>query len=143
MRSQLAACAVVTALLSAPGAPADDTAAAQPGDLWEVTSQPSFEGMPVPLPKNTVKVCSPKEWTEPPGAADERRKCTSSDLRWDGTTATWKTTCAGPPSMTGEGRLTRNGADAWSGSIQFASSEGAMTVKLEGRRVGGCDKPVR
>ena len=113
-----------------------------PGDLWEVTSQMSMEGMPVALPANKVKVCAPKEWTEPPGAADERRKCTSSDFAMDASgKATWKVTCAGPPAMTGEGELTREGADAWSGSIKFAASEGVMTVRLGGKRLSDCEKP--
>lgn len=116
--------------------------AAAPGDLWEVTSQMSMEGVPMAFPANKVKVCAAKEWKEPPGSADERRKCTNSDFKMDASgKATWKVTCAGPPAMSGEGELTREGADAWSGAIRFASSEGAMTVKLGGVRLGDCEKP--
>jgi hypothetical protein len=106
------------------------------GDLWEVTSQMSMEGMPMSLPATTSKVCAAKEWKEPPGAADERRKCQSSDFKKEGTKATWKTVCAGPPEMTGDGEITMNGADAYSGSIKFASSGGNMTLKLSGKRLG-------
>ena len=116
-------------------------AASGSGDLWEVTSQMSMEGMPMALPAQKVKVCSAKVWTEAPGATDERRKCESSDFRMDGPKATWKVTCAGPPAMTGEGEITRDGDDAHSGAIKFTSSEGAMTIKLNGRRVGACDNP--
>jgi hypothetical protein len=113
-----------------------------PGDLWEITSQMSMEGMPIALPANKVKVCAAKEWKEPPGSADPRMKCTNSDFRMDGAgKATWKVTCAGPPAMTGEGELTRDGADAWSGTIKFAASEGSMNLKLDGRRLGDCEKP--
>ena len=92
--------------LGAAAIPASAAEGQVPGDLWEVTSQMSMEGMPVALPANKVKVCAPKEWTEPPGATDERRKCTSSDFAMDASgKATWKVTCAGPPAMTGEGDL--------------------------------------
>lgn len=114
---------------------------AVPGDMWEVTSQMSMEGMPMALPAQKVKVCSPKVWTEPPGAADERRDCTNSDFKVVGTKATWKVTCAKPSPMTGEGEVTRESADAWSGAIKFSSDDGVMTVKLAGRRLGDCDKP--
>jgi hypothetical protein len=52
--------------------------------------------------------------------------------------ATWKVKCTNPP-MTGEGEVTRNGSDAWTGSIRFTSSDGVMTLKMSGRRVGDCD----
>lgn len=114
---------------------------AAPGDMWEVTSRMSMEGMPTAFPPQKVKVCSPKVWTEPPGTADERRKCTNSDFKLDGAKATWKVTCAGPPAMTGDGEITRDGENAWSGAIRFSSKEGVMTVSLTGVRLGDCEKP--
>ena len=111
------------------------------GDLWEVTSQMSMEGMPMALPSQKAQVCSAKEWKEPPGAADERRKCHNSDFKQEGPKVTWKTVCAGPPEMTGTGEITRNGADAWDGTIKFASKEGNMTLKLTGKRLGPCELP--
>jgi hypothetical protein len=134
-------------LLSVPGfdrARAEPAAAAGgTGDLWSVTTQMSMEGMPMALPPNTQKVCASKDWTEPPGGADAQRKCTNSDFKLEGTKATWKTTCAGPPAMSGEGEIVRDGADAYSGTIKFTSPEGNMTVKLSGKRLGGCDAPKR
>ena len=66
----------------------------EPGDLWEVTSQMSMEGMPMSMPARTIKVCSPKEWKEPPGPADEQMKCKTSDFKKDGAKVTWKGVCA-------------------------------------------------
>ena len=111
-----------------------------PGDQWEVTSQMSMESVSMTLPAQKVKVCSPKTWTEPPGGADERRKCTNSDFKIEGTKATWKVACAGPPAMTGDGEIVRDGSDAWSGTIKFASEDGVMTIKMSGRRLGDCEK---
>ncbi len=139
---RFAATATLVLLSTIPVLAADpQPAAGGSGDLWEVTSQMSMEGMPMALPAQKLKVCSAKVWTEAPGATDERRKCKSSDFRMDGPKATWKVSCAGPPAMTGEGEITRDGDDAYSGAIKFTSSEGAMTIKLNGHRVGACDNP--
>jgi len=122
---------------------AAETAPAQTGDMWEVTSQMSMEGMPMAMPAQTSKVCSPKEWKEPPAPADQQHKCQNSDFKSTGSTSTWKVTCAGPPAMTGEGEITRDGANAYSGSIKFASSQGTMKIKLGGKRVGPCELPPK
>ena len=130
-------------LLSSIPVPAADTppaaATKETGDLWEVTSQMSMEGVPMALPAQKLKVCAPKEWKEPPGGMDERQKCKNSDFKVEGPKATWKTTCAGPPAMTGEGEITRDGADAYTGAIKFSSEEGSMTIKLSGKRLGPCE----
>src|SRR5207247_2498942 len=105
-------------------------------------SQMSMKGMPMALPAQKQKVCAPKEWKEPPGAADEQRKCKNSDFKQDGGKITWKTVCAGPPEMTGIGEITRD-ADAYTGSITFTSSEMSMTTKLTGRRLGPCEVPQK
>jgi hypothetical protein len=112
----------------------------EPGDLWEVTSQMSMEGMPMSMPARTIKLCSPKEWKEPPGPADEQMKCKTSDFKKDGAKVTWRV-CAGPPEMTGDGEITRNGADSYTGTIKFTSSQGTMTIKLNGRRLSACELP--
>ena len=139
----LAAAAALVLLSSIPAFAAEPAAAAakEMGDLWESTSQMSMEGMPMALPAHTLKICAPKEWQEPPGGADESHKCTNSDFHVDGAKAMWKSVCAGPPAMTGEGEITRDGADAYAGTIKFTSSQGSMTIKLSGRRLGPCEVP--
>jgi len=136
------AIATLVLLISLPVLAADTpptTAPKETGDLWESTSQMSMEGMPMALPAQTRKICTSKEWKEPPAATDERQKCQNSEFKAVGPKATWKVICAGPPAMTGEGEITRNGADAYTGQIKFASEEGAMTIKLSGKRLGPCD----
>jgi hypothetical protein len=131
------------AALLAPGSttPGTGAPATPPGDRWEVTSQMSMEGMPMRLPASKVKVCTHKEWTEPPVAADERRKCVNSDFKVEGDTATWRVSCAGPPAMTGDGEIRREGPDSWKGAIRFSSPDGAMTLKLTGTKLGECEEP--
>ncbi len=119
-----------------PAAPAKEK-----GVLWEMTSQMSMEGMPMALPAQKMKVCAQKD--QPPVRADERHKCTNSDFKKDGTKVTWKTFCAGPPEMTGEGEITFSDADNYTGTIKFASSDGSVTTKLTGMRVGDCEVPQK
>lgn len=119
----------------------EPTAAANaPGDLWEVISRMSMEGMPMEMPAQTVKVCAAKVWTKPPGGADERQKCVSSDFQMIGNKATWAVSCAAS-GMTGKGEITRQGDDAYTGTVKYSSDQGNMTVNLTGRKVGGCDNP--
>jgi hypothetical protein len=135
-----AAAFAALSLAVAPGALPATAAppAKEPGDLWEVTSRMSMEGMPMQMPAQTHKVCSPKTWTEPPGAgADE--KCKTLDFKNTATKSTWKMRCPGPPAMTGEGEITRTGPDAYTGTMKFTSDEGVMTMAISGRRVGDCD----
>ena len=107
------------------------------GDLWEVTSRPSMEGMPMKLPSSTAKVCSAKEWKEPPGG---QKNCKNSNMKTEGTKVTWDVQCTGP-SMTGHGEIIRDGASAFDGTIKFSSDQGNMTVKLSGKKLGDCDNP--
>ena len=132
-------------LLGSIPVPAADAEPAAPatGDLWEVTSQMSMDGVNMTMPAQKTKVCAPKEWNEPPGGADDRMKCANSDFRREEARATWKTVCAGPPEMTGDGEITLDGSDAYSGTIKFNSSQGGMTLKLSGRRLGDCTPPTK
>ena len=126
---------VVLSALAAPAIAQDSK-----GDLWETTSQMSMEGAPIKLPSNTVKMCSFKDWKEPPGAADKQRNCKVSNMKTVGNKVTWDTQCTGP-TMTGTGEIIRDSADSYTGSIKFTSAQGNMTIKLTGKKIGGCDNP--
>ena len=110
------------------------------GDLWETTSQMVMEGVPFKMPSNTQRVCSVKEWKEPPGGSDRSRNCKSSNMRVMGNKVTWDVQCTGP-TMSGTGEILRDGADAFTGTIKLMSAEGNITIQLKGRKVGGCDNP--
>ena len=110
------------------------------GDLWETTTQMSMEGVHFKMPANTVKSCSFKEWKEPPGGSDKSRNCKSSNMRTTGTKVTWDVQCTGP-TMSGTGEIIREGADAFSGTLKFMSSDGNMNIQIKGKKVGGCDNP--
>ncbi len=106
------------------------------GDLWATTSQMSMEGMPMAMPAKTTNVCSAKEWKEPPGG---QKNCKNTNMKVVGNKVTWEVECTGP-TMTGLGEINRDG-DAYTGSIKFKVEQGNMTVKLTGRKIGGCDNP--
>ena len=135
-RSRSGALVILAALLAALPATGQESK----GDLWETTSQMSMEGVPFKMPANTMKVCSAKEWKEPPGGSDRSRNCKASNMRIDGNKVTWDVACTGP-AMTGTGEILREGTDGFTGTIKFKSAEGSMTVNLKGRRLGGCDNP--
>jgi len=113
---------------------------AETGDLWEVTSRMSMPGMPGEMPAQKQTICSPKDWTEPPAPADEGQSCQSSDFAANGSRYTWKLSCSGPPAMTGKGEVNRVGSDTFDGSIQFTGEMGSMAIKLDGKRLGPCDR---
>jgi len=110
------------------------------GDLWEVTSKMSMEGLPMEMPVQTAKVCAAKGWTRPPVGDNEHQKCTRSEYITTDNKVTWTESCKSPP-MTGKGEITRQGNDAYTGTIVYASAQGNMTIKLSGRKIGGCDNP--
>lgn len=121
IRHRFAAAAALVVLSAVPvlgaDAPAAPPAANVKGDLWEVTSQMSMEGIPMAMPAQKAKVCAPKTWTEPPAPENPQQKCSNSDFHLDGPKATWKISCEPPHAMTGTGEITRNGDAAYSGAI--------------------------
>jgi hypothetical protein len=108
------------------------------GDLWEVTTRMTIEGMPEAIPAQTQSVCTPKTWTEPPGM-EAGEGCQTLEFRNTPTASSWKVRCPGPPATAGEGEITRTGPDAYKGTLRFVSEEGRMTMSISGRRTGACD----
>src|SRR6266545_4083253 len=97
-------------------------AQAAKGDLWETSSQMSMPGMPMAMPARTSKVCSAKDWKEPPGG---QKNCKNTNMQVNGNKLTWDVACTGP-TMTGHGEITRDGDNAYTGSIAFVSDQGNM-----------------
>ena len=110
------------------------------GDLWQVITKMSMAGMPIEMPAQTAQYCAAKEWTKPPADDNPRQRCTRSDYHMAGGKATWTESCVSP-AMTGRGEITRLSADVYTGTIQYSSAQGNMTIKLNGRKIGECDNP--
>jgi hypothetical protein len=111
----------------------------RPGNLWDTTSQMSMTGMSMPAQK--MQLCTAKEWTEspppPPG-----QSCTTTDFQKTDNKVTWKTQCTGEMNMTGEGEITFNTEDSYSGVIKFVAEGMSVNVALTGTKIGECDNPV-
>jgi hypothetical protein len=140
-RSAIRYAASVLVLLGLP-----TTLSAQPsgkGDLWESTSQSSMTmgGMSMPMPPQTQRLCAAKTWKRPPVASNQDQNCTTSDFAVAGQRVSWTSVCTGQMAMTGKGEITRQGADAYSGTLKYAFAEGTMTVAISGKKVGECDNP--
>jgi hypothetical protein len=109
------------------------------GEEWETTNQMSMDGLPIQMPVQSMKICASKDRTEPPGA--QREHCQNSNFKRVGDKVTWDVTCSNP-AMTGTGEIVYAGANSYSGTIKFLASEGNMTIKLTGRKLGDCDHPL-
>ena len=107
-----------------------------PGDLWQVTTKMLMPGMT--MPGQTSQVCAAKTWTKPPGG--EREGCTLSGFAMNGNTASWDTVCTGQQTMKGHGEITRTG-DTYKGTIKLSADGFAMTIELEGKKLGDCPNP--
>ena len=108
------------------------------GELWEVTSQLSMEGMPMRMPSQKNTICAQKNWKEPPGAQNPQQECQISDMQTVGSKTTWKMKCTSPDA-TGEGEITRTSPTAYAGNIKMTSADGTINIKLSGQKVGECD----
>jgi hypothetical protein len=133
---RFAAVASLGLLAIAPISLADEPA----GVLWETTSQPVMEGMPMPMPMTKMKLCAPKVWTRPPEGGD--KNCKNSNFHTVGNKATWTIACTGEMPMTGVGEMTFGADGSYVGVVKFSSDMMSMTVNLTGKKIGTCDKPI-
>ncbi len=136
LTGRLAAAASLVLLALAPAQAADP-----PGVLWQTTSQMVMEGMPMAFPPQNLQVCAAKEWKKPPPGGDP--SCVTSDYKVVGNKATWTMQCSGDEPMTGSGEITFEGPDAYTGAIKATAEGMSMTIKLTGKKVGTCDKPIQ
>jgi hypothetical protein len=109
---------------------------------WEVTTQLEMPGSPMKLPEmKTMQCVTPDQLKDPAGALPNAAPgCKVSDYKTTGNSVSWKMACTAPQNMSGSGALTFNG-DTYTGTIQATTPQGAMTMKLSGKRVGDCTAP--
>jgi hypothetical protein len=111
-----------------------------PGVLWEMTSQMSMEGMPMSPPPVTMQICTAREWTKAPPGGD--KSCVSANFQRTADKASWDMQCSGRMPMSGHGEITFAGGDSYSGVIDAAAEGMAIRIKLSGKKLGTCDKPL-
>lgn len=111
-----------------------------PGIEWETTSQMVMTGLPFSPPLTRLKVCTPRVWTRPPPSGDQT--CVNSDFTRVGNKVTWTMQCSGDMPMTGEGEITFQGTDSYTGAINATAEGMTMTINLTGTKIGTCDRPI-
>lgn len=110
-----------------------------PGVLWQTTSQMVMPGLPFSPPAQTLKLCTRPTWTEPPPGGDPT--CVASNYQVVGNKATWTMQCSGDMPMTGNGEITFNGDDSYTGVINATADGLTLTIQLSGTKIGTCDHP--
>ncbi|CAG4884221.1 conserved exported protein of unknown function [Georgfuchsia toluolica] len=128
----------------------------KPG-LWEFTTQTSGAGMPampaipeaqrkqmeamgIKIPQAgggmgvTTKVCITPEQAKkgvPPNSDKDGEKCEQTDVKTSGKTTSWKMVCSGKHKMTGNGSVTYDSPEHFSGETTMNMQDGpqgAMTM---------------
>ena len=89
--------------------------------------------MPMSMPASTQRVCSGKE--QPPFQA--REGCRITDQQKLPSGWSWKMVCN--DGSTADGTMNFQGTAAWNGVMNMKMKEGAVSMKLTGKRVGECD----
>jgi hypothetical protein len=115
-------------------------AAQEQGVLWETTSQAVIEGSPMKMPVVSGQHCAKEDWAEAPQSGDPSQHCQNTNFNRSGNKLTWSVVCDNPP-MSGQGELTFNGSDSYTGVLEFKSGQMNMKVNMTGKRVGVCDNP--
>jgi hypothetical protein len=111
---------------------------------WETSVQMEMAGSPVQMPPmKSTRCVTPDEAKDPsllqsgpPGGRGGKSDCKASDQKTSGNTVSWKMTCTSPP-MTGTGEMTFSD-NSYTGTMKMNSAQGAMSMKLEGKRLGDC-----
>jgi hypothetical protein len=123
----------LAAVLSLPLA----VAAADDGELWEVTTQMNVPGMPSGMGANTTRVCQEKDPKKQVVPGQEQENCKVTDQKQSGNRMSMTVVCA-------EGTMqlehTYNSARTeYKGTMRMTGKQGDMTMNMSGRKVGTCD----
>ena len=126
----------------------------KPG-LWEFTTQMNGGGMPampkmsdaqrkqmeamgIKMPQTsgggigiTTKVCITPDQAKkgvPPSSGNDQEKCEQTDVKTSGKTTTWKMTCTGKHKVNGNGSVTYDSAEQFSGETTLNMEQGPQGV---------------
>lgn len=112
-----------------------------PGIQWDMTSQMVMTGLPFSPPPTKLKMCTPRVWTRPPPGGDP--SCVTSNFQQVGNKVTWTMQCSGDMPMTGDGEITFQGTDSYTGAINATAEGMTITINLSGVKTGTCDRPIQ
>jgi len=107
------------------------------GELWEVTSKVTMDGMAMPaMPQ---QVCRRKGGDNNVAPMDQN--CKASDYKTVGNRTTYRVVCTGKDAMSGTGEITR-GKGTYRGMMKLAGKvdgdDATMVTEYSGRLLGKC-----
>lgn len=127
----------------------------RPGQ-WETTTEmqmqmPNIPNLPAgfqmpAMPAQKTSVCITPEQAKDPAGTVPRQSgrgrggkddCKVTDYKMSGNTATWKMACTSPDKVAGTGEMTF-GDDSYTSTMKMVMSQGEMSMKTTGKRVGDC-----
>ena len=130
---------LLAAFVATPVAALADSKEMQPG-MWEMRVKMEMPGMPAGMMgEQVMKHCvKPGEgkWTD---VGEKDKSCQVLDLKEDGNKISWKLKCK--DGMSGEGKVTRSGTDAYKSEMTMNSKDGTMKMTSAGKRIASsCEK---
>jgi len=107
------------------------------GELWEVTSKVTMDGMAMPaMPQ---QLCRKKGGDENFAPMDDN--CKATDYKTVGNRTTYRVVCTGKDPMSGTGEITR-GKGSYRGMMKLAGKvdgdDATMVTEYSGRLLGKC-----
>lgn len=112
-------------------------------EKWEIVTTTEITGMPFRMPATTLIVCVPPGHMDSEKMIPEKNGCTVSETGRSGNTVRLRMACPPPQSLSGEAEITRNGKDAYHGSLKAKGMMDGRAMEMRatyaGRKVGVCD----
>jgi hypothetical protein len=132
MRIGFFACALAALALLVSG-----HAAAQTGELWEISSQMNIPGMPAGMGAQTQRVCQGDDPDRSAAQGKDRQSCKVTDKKQTATRTTVTMTCK-DGTMTVDQQYNAARTE-FKGSMKMATKDGDVTINTTGRKVGACN----
>ena len=112
-------------------------AAAQTGDLWEITSQMNIPGMPAGMGAQKNRVCQGDDPERAQQAQKDKEQCKVTDKKQTANRTQMTMVCkSGTMTIDQSYNAART---EFKGTMKMNSKDGDMTINTTGRKVGTCD----
>jgi len=111
-------------------------AAPDSGDRYRVTTTMQMAGMS--MPAAATEVCTARAQPVTEQSIPKDKNCDVQNFRVDGGKASYRIVCTGKNAMTGDGEM-ETLADGFRGSMKAHVQGETVTMRYEGKRIGGCD----
>lgn len=118
-------------------------AACAADEKWEISATVELTGMPIMMPSTTVTVCVPPGQMANEKMIPEKDGCKVTGFSTNGNVSRFNMQCPPPHLISGQGQITRQGPDAYSGEFVASGNINGKAMQMktiyQGRKVGPCD----